>query len=56
MADLDGDQIEKELLPFLSLETRPDVKYKAMQYFTGLTGILNINVTNVDFYNFILLN
>lgn len=38
MAELSTEQIDKEIMPFLSLSTRPDVRAIAVQYLLGLTG------------------
>ena len=38
MADLNVDQIDREILPFLSCSARADVKGIALQYFLGLSG------------------
>ena len=38
MEGVDRDQIDKEMLPFLSVDARLDVRIIALQYFLGLTG------------------
>jgi len=38
MADMNVDQIDREILPFLSCSARGDVKAIALQYFLGLSG------------------
>ena len=38
MEKIDPEQIDKELLPLMSPESRVDVRSIAMQYFLGLTG------------------
>ena len=42
MAALSTANIDKEILPFLSKDARPDCRCLAVQYFLGLTGLSKI--------------
>lgn len=38
MSSIDVEQVDQELLPLMSVDSRTDVRAIAMQYFLGLTG------------------